>query len=271
MLIKRRFGVEIEAVGVTSATLRTALRNAGLEAEITARFDSSNAWKIKRDGSLFGAHPFELVSPILTGEEGLMELHCAVRIAKAKGADVNRSCGLHVHVEALDFDLAAIKRLAKSYANNEDIFDALMPSSRRASMNQYTRSVYGLTHTMTDAERVEAVARFFRRVDEATTIQQVANTLGSRYVKLNLLSIAAHGTIEFRHHSGTVNPDKIVAWVKFCQAFVEHAHKARAIRPWGVNRMTKTARLKTVLTMLGAKELYPYYRDRIKELKRSTD
>ncbi len=30
-----------------------------------------------------------------------------------------------------------------------------------------------------------------------------------------------HGSIEFRHHSGTLNPEKIINWIEICQSIVK--------------------------------------------------
>jgi predicted transcriptional regulator len=49
-------------------------------------------------------------------------------------------------------------------------------------------------------------------------------------VKLNLDSFAKHTTVEFRHHAGTTNTDKIVNWLKVCMAMVECADARRSVR-----------------------------------------
>jgi hypothetical protein len=46
---------------------------------------------------------------------------------------------------------------------------------------------------------------------------------GDRFVKLNYQAFWRHGTVEFRHHSGTVDAAKIIKWVVFCQKLVETA------------------------------------------------
>lgn len=54
----------------------------------------------------------------------------------------------------------------------------------------------------------------------------MANIMGSRYFKVNLMSFQRHGTIEFRQHSGTVNATKIANWVRFLGQFIDNS-KAR--------------------------------------------
>ncbi len=51
---------------------------------------------------------------------------------------------------------------------------------------------------------------------------------GSRYYALNYQSVFAHGTIEFRLHSGTTNPDKIIPWAAWCASLVDLARKLDA-------------------------------------------
>ena len=75
----RCFGVEIEAYNCPRQTLTDALREAGIPVEIGSRNAETNSnWKLTTDGSLEGSHTFELVSPILCGEQGLEVLERAV-------------------------------------------------------------------------------------------------------------------------------------------------------------------------------------------------
>lgn len=48
---------------------------------------------------------------------------------------------------------------------------------------------------------------------------------GARYTGLNIHSFFYRGTIEFRHHSGTVNADKAKNWGMICAAIIEYAAK----------------------------------------------
>ena len=266
--MNRRFGIEIEAYGVNRSVLVTALRSEGLQADLAGYGQSATAyWKVSRDGSIIAANPFELVSPILSGPLGIAELGTAIGVLVRKNAKVNATCGFHVHIDATNMDLKGLRSVLKSYANNEDIIDALMPTTRRGSNNQYCRSLAGITPGMTDADRVAKVKAFFAEVDRCQTVSELQAMViaRSRYVKLNLLAYSEHGSIEFRQHSGTVNRIKIVNWVTFCEAFVSHAAAARSIRPWNPNRMTMRQRLRTLLRMIDKEDLYPFYSARIAE------
>jgi hypothetical protein len=52
----------------------------------------------------------------------------------------------------------------------------------------------------------------------------------SRYCGMNMHARIIHGSIEFRYHSATINPIKIVNWVKICTAIVDKA-KEIAMKP----------------------------------------
>ena len=43
----------------------------------------------------------------------------------------------------------------------------------------------------------------------------------SRYCGMNMHSRIINGSIEFRYHSGTINQEKILNWVKICTAIVD--------------------------------------------------
>lgn len=214
----RRFGVEIEAYGVPAARLAAALSEAGIPCEVQ-RYNhlTQRVWKVVPDASIRGEYPFELVSPPLCGLEGLETLRRVASVLAQLGARVNHSCGLHVHHDARDLGVEQMRNLIRLYARMEPVLDEAMPPSRRGSRNHYCVSMrpYGEDSILA------------RRLDEARTIQELAWFFPNRYYKLNLHAWLRHGTIEFRHHAGTINADKIVAWVIFTQILVQRAASGR--------------------------------------------
>lgn len=215
-LYDRTFGIEIECMlpaGVSRAALATSLTNAGVEA-----FDAgytharSDKWKIVTDGSLSGGNGMELVSPPLRGTEGHTAIDKVCAVLERLGAMVNRSCGLHVHVDARALPVKAMAKLAALYVESERIIDSLLPASRRGNNNNFCQSL-----ATADLGRLA-------RATDATAIASAINS-GNRYVKLNFTSFWRHGTVEFRHHSGTVDASKINNWVKACLRMVATAKK----------------------------------------------
>ncbi|WP_345117732.1 amidoligase family protein [Hymenobacter algoricola] len=219
----RSFGVEIEAYGVTRETLLAELRAQGLEAHGEGYNHSTRShWKIVSDASVSGAHAFELVSPVLRGYEGLEDLARACRALKNTGAQVNDSCGLHVHLGAQDLTVENMRQLFRNYLVLETSIDKLVPASRRGSANTYCKSL----------QRARTMAAAEQQILAATTAEQLSAAAngGCRYHKVNFQSYRRQGTIEFRQHSGTMNFEKISFWVKFLANLVDYS-KTRLVTP----------------------------------------
>lgn len=222
-MFTRTFGIEIEAYNLTRTQVVAALRSAGLSCEDAGySHQTTSYWKVVSDGSIQGINGFELVSPVLQGESGLEEVRTAMQAIEAAGAKVNKSCGFHVHFGAADLGLKEFKNLFKHYVKNEDILDAMLPESRRGSANYYCKS---LLHQFQGSTHNDRINKAFDAIDAASTLEQLyeAMTGRDRYFKLNLLSFWRHGTIEVRHHSGTVEADKVCNWVLFLGTWFEQA------------------------------------------------
>jgi len=204
----RTFGVEIEIVGMRGQRAADVLSTAGVQAIYEGyNHRQRNHWKVVTDSSVSGAGgSCEVVSPILSGDAGMLELAKALRALEDAGAQVNRSCGIHVHIGARDISAAAFKRIVVEYAKYERTIDGFMPRSRRGSENTYCRG---------------AGSNLESRLAGVDTISGLRQRLTNRFVKVNVQSFMRHGTIEFRHHAGTVNETKVVNWVKLLMALFE--------------------------------------------------
>ena len=214
--LTRTFGVEIEAFGVTRAALLAELRAQGLEAQDESYNHATRPyWKIVSDGSVSGANGFELVSPVLRGLEGLADLERACRALRICGAQVNNSCGLHVHFGARELGIEHLRQVVRNYLVLETTIDQLMPATRRANNNTYCQGLLR-GRTLAEAER---------QVLAATTAEQLGEAAngGSRYHKVNMQSFFRQGTIEFRQHSGTTDFEKISFWVKLLHNLIDYS------------------------------------------------
>ena len=169
-----------------------------------------------RDGYLYGR---ELVSPILKGENGLAQLKIATEALEAANAKVNRSAGLHVHHGASDLNIDSFKNILRLYLRFEDTLDSLIAKSRRRNNNRFCRSMKQATNS--HIENMIASAR---------SIYDLGDAYRSRFFKLNFHSYATHSTIEFRHHQGTIDFNKISNWVKLTQAIVERSHGRKVMK-----------------------------------------
>ena len=229
-MINRKFGIEIEFVNADRNTLISNLRTANIEVEYEGyTHRTTNHWKIVTDATVRGG--YELVSPPLSGEAGLAEVKKVLNILheSKRNSDMemtNRSCGLHVHLDAHDLDGTDIYWIVKRYRDNETTIDNFMPPSRRGN--------YQWCSSIDSSWRM-------RMLKELNTIEANARQQMRRACKVNVAyAYSRHKTIEFRHHSGTTDYNKIANWIEFLQYFVaqsikikqafkfDHAYKPRA-------------------------------------------
>lgn len=224
----RTFGVEMELI---CAQGRAAVARALTDAGIPCQYEGYNHatrrnWKLVFDASVgYGDGAMELVSPPLKGIEGLEQIEKVCEVLRSMNCKVNRNCGMHVHHDASKFKFENLKRLVHLYGKVERQFDSMMPESRRARNNHYCESVVG-----SEAEWADG---------------QVYNTYRyegpfGRYAKINVNAFHQHGTVEFRHHSGTVEARKIIAWVIITQRMVERCKGVRKAPEKEISNWTDT-------------------------------
>lgn len=203
----------------------------GVELELTAPFAQhamrekldaiqANGWRVVHDGSVDarpGFFPMEVVSPVLQGDNGTAMLKKVMDHLKSLGCKVNRSCGMHVHVGIRGMAIPRVKKIALAFLANEQHFDAVVPPERLT--NRYCQSNLRVANRS--------------MLENTSSISGIANAMNGgnssarynhfRYYKLNFQSYVQHGTAEFRLHSGTVESQKAIAWVRLVTGFCAKA------------------------------------------------
>lgn len=206
----RTFGIELETYGADTSKLIRECRNFGiLINEEGYNHNTRNHWKIVTDSSISGMGGREIVSPVLSGIDGLNQVKKVCIALKRAGAKVNKSCGFHLHLGAQDLTLDNFKNLFKSHIKLENEFDSILPESRRGNANRYCKSL-------------TSIPRFESKIDSSNSISEIQSVFTSRYVKLNFKSYQRYGTVEFRQHSGTITFSKIKNWILICGRMVEY-------------------------------------------------
>ena len=209
----RNFGVEIEAYNCTRERLARELTAAGIRVNVERynHTDHTDHWKLVTDSSLSGNNTFELVSPILYGEQGLEELEKVCWVLDLCNAKVNDSCGLHIHMDAAEFDLQTWKNLIITYKRLEKVIDYFMPLSRRN--NRYCKTLTTISETT---------------INRASNISDLRAAFAhNRYHKVNLEAYARHRTVEFRQHGGSTNFTKMSAWIHFLAKMITFAKQGQ--------------------------------------------
>jgi hypothetical protein len=210
------FGVELECFIPANRTrhdLAAAIFAAGVPAMVEMYGHSvRDYWKLVTDGSLQDYNRgTEVVSPVLRGEDGFVQLRKVCAVLVEFGCKVRRSCGLHVHVGARGEGVHFFKNLVKMYAHAQVAIDSFMAPSRRSYYNSYCHPLYVSGNALEASSTVDEVARASHQSPGEANARN-----HSRYAKLNLQSFWQHGTVEFRHHQGTVEGPKVENWVRLC-------------------------------------------------------
>ena len=190
-----RFGIEIEC---------NIPRNYINESEIGGYhhgiqlYDAPQGWNAQRDGSVeaFDSNmvAVEIVSPILQGEDGLIQVVYMIDYLNSIGATVNNSCGLHVHVGGEAIDRQTLDDLRDLFTTFEKAFFGL--NGRQAS-NRYHSDYCVPSHKWCDSRR------------------QSLNTTN--------MVLQRKKTVEIRCFAGSLNAAIVVSAVYMCVSIVARA------------------------------------------------
>jgi hypothetical protein len=249
-LREQKFGIEIEMTGITRQRAAEVLseylggysdyEGGGYGAYSVA--DSENRkWKLVSDASIQCQkkvgnrkqiadrdYSVELVSPICRYED-IEKIQEMIRVLREAGAFSNKSCGIHIHINAAPFEAYQLRNLVNIIASKEDmVYRALQVDSQRE--RRYCKKI--------DPEFLESMNR-----QKPKTINQLQNLWykgndgsyqhyhDSRYHCLNLHSVFQKGTIEFRAFNGALHAGKAKAYVQFCMAITAQAYNQRSASP----------------------------------------
>jgi hypothetical protein len=228
----RTFGVEVEMVGRTRATIAKAVYSVvgGQEPEhmvdqedesITheeVRDREGAIWKVEDDDSLHSSENLraELVSPVLR-ETDMETLKSVIASLAATGARTNRYCGVHVHIGATEASVEDICRLIDVMIEEEPklVKDFECSPGRLKSFSKLMSPAFvrrfRRRRPRTDAE-LERL--WYGKPTDTKWLSDRYHR--SRYRGLNLQSYFVRATAEFRYFESRLDPDKIEAYVKRC-------------------------------------------------------
>jgi hypothetical protein len=234
-----RFGVEIETVGKSRETLARAIKGVvGGEVSrggASASYDpwqvvdpQGRSWKVVSDGSLNLVPHYlqgEIVTPVL-GYDDLPKLQEVVRAVKAAGAGVDRTCGIHVHVDASAFDGRTLANLAKLVFKQEPlILHALQIQQTR--LDRYTKPISPEFIRKLESRRPrtkDQLNRIWYGFHNANPVHYDS----TRYHGVNFHAVWQKGTVEFRWFEGAVHAGKVKAYVQLVLAIAAKALGSRA-------------------------------------------
>jgi hypothetical protein len=192
------------------------------------------AWSFMTDDSIKGAGAGELVSPVLSGIQGLIRLYKAVSLLREfPEIQVNETCGFHVHhgVDPVTYGNEQLFELMRIVAIFENYIYHLLPEVRRQSdtCRPLEVDLYQWFRRNGSERQTPLVKNLWytpENRDDAETPQH-RRLHPTRYHGLNLHSYWYRGTVEFRYFPSVLEqPEELMQWIIFTQFLME----------WGAGR-----------------------------------
>lgn len=229
------FGVEIEFTGMTrkrAAEICAAYFGTEVRQETQQKFSVSDErgrnWRFVYDSSIRAVpggqeYQVELVSPICRYEdiERIQEL---VRKLRNEGhMKINRSCGLHIHVDGTQFDARTLRNLVNLVANKEDMIYRALNVEAGREMRYCKKTDPQFLRELNEKKPKDL--QTFRQIWYQDSRQNMTHGHydSSRYRCLNLHSFFEKGTVEYRVFNGTSHAGRIKAAIQFVLAITAQA------------------------------------------------
>lgn len=229
--MEKKLGVEIELTGVTREVVVNALENFFHSKAIPVVSETTednyiyykvkdmngDTWRVVRDRSISAQvydesfnvrdiddteYMVELISPPLTSKS-LPLLFSIIDIIKALGGLTNESCGIHVHVDRPEELNDCILLYNRFLLEQESIFDKFKVNQNR--IETYCKKLDSdKPITGSDSEQITEVISLISHV-HSCNVENDLPLRKVRYYGLNMYSLLAHGTIEFRIFNSSLN------------------------------------------------------------------
>lgn len=151
-----------------------------------------------------------------------------------EGYVATNACGLHCHIGLKGTTDKQLIQIIKTFSVFDDVLFSLLPNSRR--YNRYCKQLPDslqfsniknkrnlidllcLYYAEGNRECAEQLKKRYKdKIKEAYKFEKYNS---ARYFGFNLHSFFYRGTIEIRHHTGTLSAVKIIAWAELLQAIL---------------------------------------------------
>lgn len=168
---------------------------------------------IVHDGSL-DIGGFEINTAPAAGDLFVKQIASICDVLNSAGANIGINCGLHVHVDARDFNFHDIKKLLKIYTAIEPALFYMVPKHRRNS--KYCRPLESHYANVLENKIPHKTLRknivYDVYGDNQSTVYRNSKYGPAHYDALNVHSWFFRGTIECRLFEGTTNAYDIINW-----------------------------------------------------------
>jgi len=192
-----------------------------------------NSWHLEEDSSITHRGGVELISPVMSGFEGLMESYRFLQLlGEIHGAQIDGSCGFHVHhgIDAESYNCGNLKELVRIVHAIEGYLYSLIAGGRISK--DTCRPIDLDTEAFLGAPACKGKCNL-----NGCRIKELWYSLENkydpdcrrpdrydktRYHGLNLHSYWYRSTVEFRYHSAVLQQiNEAMQWIIFTQFLIE--------------------------------------------------
>jgi len=220
-------GVEIELEGV--------LMGKPISSLIAPKY-----WKVEDEGSIREGAELIFSSP-LQGSQIVSAMSSFRDFLDNFNSYTNRfpvisdRCSLHVHVDVSDMELQQIHTMTILYGIYEKVFFQLLNPSR-----------YNLNYCIPIVS--SNFGTVFNKIAKSSISDYLVNieVMCDKYSNLNYKSILKFGSLEFRGHPGTLNPNEIIDWINILLS----------IKKWSIGNTLDQLKVKELNASLLTKEVF---------------
>lgn len=160
---------------------------------------------------------------------------------KSAGATIDSSCGLHCHVDARDYGWFDLFKLCQLYCKIEEgLYEIVSPSRRDnrycgeaaetfcfSSWKTFQADLIEMLYSWRPQRNKRKCGTSYKEGwkgkktrNNITFSERCEKYADARYLALNLHSFFYRGTIEFRHHNGTIDYTKMTNWGMICATII---------------------------------------------------
>ena len=220
--MRRAIALEVEISSVD--------RNGPLE-----EYASDTGAGLSEDGSIPDAG-CEIQTNPASGDNFLSDISALNEALEQSGADVDSSCGFHVHVDASDYNQYDLRKFMLVWIAVEPAMFELVTKDR--IIGSYCKPCGQLFaniltgHEGTDGknwrQRLAAglyLVGDYKKLDKSIKTLKSTKWGDQRYLAVNLHSFFVRKSIEYRLHESTVKPDVILNWPLVCANLIEYAFR----------------------------------------------
>lgn len=170
-----------------------------------------NYFDVVSDGSLNeGGVEFVTSRPII-GSEIESALYSLEDVNKSEWNEVDSSCGVHIHMNALDMGFTEIKSLLMIMTRIQYLLYESIPESRRET--SYAREITMPINTISKIKSLSQLVDYYYSMADTDISDSKYND--ARYIGTNIHARFYLGSIEFRYHEGTIKSKPIRDWILF--------------------------------------------------------